>query len=140
SQIVSKIVKSSGNINKRSENGQTALQVAAHSGNQQIVETLLEEGASFGVADGKGLSALHYAVIGGHRMIVQTLLRPPALSFRSSNSDINTRRPVPGHSTHRRLPCADPDTTDNTGRSPLHLASAFGSLSMVELLVEGGAN
>ena len=30
--------------------------------------------------------------------------------------------------------------TDNAGRTPLHLASAFGSLSIVNLLVQGGAN
>ncbi|TVY34151.1 Protein TANC1, partial [Lachnellula occidentalis] len=61
-------------INEQDSDGRTALHVAAQSGDEEMVETLLKHGADPKALDKHGLDALHCAVKQGHEEVVETLL------------------------------------------------------------------
>ncbi|KFY12770.1 hypothetical protein V492_03666 [Pseudogymnoascus sp. VKM F-4246] len=61
-------------INEQDSDGRTALHVAAQSGDEEMVETLVKHGADPKIIDKHGLDAIHYAVTQGHEEIVEILL------------------------------------------------------------------
>ena len=68
-------------LNMSSDYGETALMLAAFSGNEDLTKTLVEKGASINKTI--GWSALHYAATNGHDEIVSYLL--------SKGGDVNAR-------------------------------------------------
>jgi len=63
-------------LNKRADNGNTALMLAAWKNNVPAVKTLLEKGA---IVNQSGWTALHYAAAVGNNEIVQMLLDKKAI-------------------------------------------------------------
>lgn len=61
-------------INEPDTNGRTALHVAAQYGDEEMVETLLKNGADPEILDKDGLDALHSAVEHGHEEVAEMLL------------------------------------------------------------------
>lgn len=61
-------------INEQDSDGRTALHVAAQSGDEEMVETLMKHGADPKTLDKHGLDALHCAVKQGHEEVVEILL------------------------------------------------------------------
>ncbi len=100
------------NINAKDRNGHTALTTAAKLGKEDVVATLLEQGADIASITTKGRTALHYAASNGHTAIVQLLI--------SKGAKVNVK-----------------DVEEHT---PLMLASIYGFSKTVQALLENGAN
>ncbi|ATY58984.1 ankyrin 2,3 unc44 [Cordyceps militaris] len=92
---------------------ETPLVMAIRCGNAEIVEALLESGADHSAQDRMGCAALHEVIESGQVEIARLLLQ---------------------HGANPSLP------RPLTGETPLHTAILTGSLDMVKLLVDGGAD
>lgn len=97
----------SGGYNQR-----TALHCAAETGQQQIVELLLQYESDTNSQDRYGLTPLHYAVIGGHENVIKLLL-PRIRSINQESKD---------------------------GRTPWSCARSSGQTQIERLLLEAGAD
>lgn len=117
---------------------------AARSGFTHVLQYLSEHGATnFGSTPGTW-SPLHVAALGGHDDTVRWLLEKHCdtsaltpngwtpLSAAAIGGDAPT--------VQRLLPHSVIDYTDLYGRTPLHLAAAFGHASVVAFLADQGAN
>jgi ankyrin repeat protein/L-ascorbate metabolism protein UlaG (beta-lactamase superfamily) len=111
-QVKKLIIKNPALLNGRSEAGRTALQLAAFSGQVEVVALLLEKGADVNMKSIKNKrSPLHFAVWKGHTKVAHLLLKGGA----------------------------DLESKEVDGETPLHYAAASGELSVVKLLVAKGA-
>jgi ankyrin repeat protein len=61
------------NVDSRDRHGQTALMLAAHAGNRELVELLIAHRASLNATAKYGLSALMLAIVAGHAEIARLL-------------------------------------------------------------------
>ena len=59
---------------EETEEGLTALNIAARNGSVEIIELLLEEGANPMIKSKKGISNLHFAAIGNSPLIMALFL------------------------------------------------------------------
>ena len=111
--IVRNLILAGASVLDMTPGGQTALQIAAENGLAEVASVLLSNGVDFTAVDNRGNSALHSAVKEGHLEITRVLL---------TESSINA------------------ETTNNKGRSPLHVLANFGkpdsSVAIYELFME----
>ena len=127
----------------RFEGEQTALMVAAISGQLEAVRCLIEDGAGVNLRDGGKYTALHWAAFYRRSHVVEELLDAGAeinvtqnsgdtpLSLAVTRGHINVAR----HLLERQ---ADPNIASNHG-SPLAIASGKKNQEMVALLSQFGA-
>lgn len=94
---------------------QSALIIAAKQGRADVVEILLKNGATANIADKDGRTALHYAASLKDPTILSQLLKGPSL-----NVDVNVK--------------------DNSGTTPLHIASSQGWTENIKELIKSGAD
>lgn len=110
--IVESYIKKKIDINKKSLEGDTALNYAACSCNRAIVKLLLQNGAIADTASSSGFRALHWSAYYGDQEITQLLLQ---------------------HS-------ATIDIEDNSGNTPLCWAASNNKKNMVIMLVQNNAS
>ena len=112
--VAQKLLENGADVNLRSEdyNQRTALHCAAETGQQRIVELLLQYKSDPDSQDQYGMTPLHYAVIGGHEDVLKLLL--------SKTQDINQK--------------------SKDGRTPWSCAKGSGQTQIEHLLVEAGAD
>ncbi len=112
--IVQALLEKGADVSLQSEayNERTALHCAAESGQQRIVELLLQYESDTDSQDQHGLTPLHYAVIGGHENVVKLLL-PKIRSINQKSKD---------------------------GRTPWSCAKSLGQTQIECLLLEAGAD
>ncbi|KAJ4444209.1 hypothetical protein ANN_06000 [Periplaneta americana] len=105
-------------LNSRDNRGESPLFQAVSSGNMPCVKRLLEAGADFTCTLDGNMTVLHRAAEGNHPEVLEELLR-----YNLSNKDsfINTK-------------------TDPGGLTPLHIASIFGYLACVNILLSFGCD
>ena len=132
------------------EDGLSALHVACESGQEDVVQQLLQLGANANVTDIDGNTAYHLAVTSGHGKCLKVLLDND-LQFLGSqqlvkrlslqNCDGHTPLMLAASSNHvpiaLQLLCADADVTATskiTGDTALHIAARKGYLDMTRLL------
>ncbi len=140
-------------VNAADKRSTTSLLAAAYNGNQRMLDMLLEAGADSTTIDASGKSAIVYAAARGYLEIVERLFE------QSEKIDVNARYGnnltalmwAAGHGNDVPAPDglavveyllakgADPDLTDNRGRSALHIAAERGHTSIVKRLVKVGA-
>lgn len=65
-------------VNSRDRHGQTALMLAAHAGQREVVETLVAHRTDLNVTAKFGLSALMLAIVAGHEEIALLLAQAGA--------------------------------------------------------------
>lgn len=134
-------------IQHQDEDDDTPLHLAARSGEQSIVHSLLLEGAPMDALNSLGQTPLHVAVIFGHLPAVQTLLAfgsdttlrygednisvLDAAASRSGRLDILRALVKHGVNVNASKNCL--------GHTALHLAAEHNHADNVELLVEAGA-
>jgi hypothetical protein len=99
-------------VNAKDIIGATALHVASSSGNEAIVEFLLNFGPDLSIQNSFGSAALDEAAWGGHSNIVRRLL--------SSGALVNSK--------------------DDYGYTALHSAASSGHLETIKILCENGAD
>lgn len=154
------------NVNAFERDGWTALMIASHAGDEEMVSLLIEYGASSTHVANDGIStALGVALRQGNRDIVQRLLISvmtdalitgdgPAIlkalaDGASPNSALETGwTPLIFMVTHNDLTGAqavldsgaDVNMAENDGWSPVMMAADSGNIEMVKLLLENGAD
>jgi ankyrin repeat protein len=69
-----RVIAAGGDVNERSVDGTTALHWAAHNGDLELVELLLERGADATVRNDYGMTAIAAAAVEGDRGIVKALI------------------------------------------------------------------
>lgn len=77
-QTVRTLLAQGTDIDSRDRYGQTALMLAAHAGQREIVETLIAHRANLNVTAKFGLSALMLAIVAGHEEIAILLAQSGA--------------------------------------------------------------
>ncbi|KAF3482696.1 ankyrin repeat domain-containing protein [Arthroderma uncinatum] len=90
--------------------GRTALAVAAHCGNEEVVDYLLQKGAKFDIQEIDGSTPLHLAASRGHTGAIQVLL--------SAVEDTNIK--------------------DSLGRTPFWVAAEGGHIDAARMLLAAG--
>ena len=109
--IIRYLVRNGADIEATTQQGSSALQVAAFSGQMKAVEVLVDLGADIEKKDDAKCSALYMASWQNHADVVKWLLDKDA----------------------------DSDSFISTGFTPLHIAAKNGYLEPIQLLLEAGA-
>jgi len=94
-------------VNEKNSKGQTPLQVAAESGSEKLIKTLIESGSNVNHVDDDGTTALLIASSAGHAPVIRALI--------AAGADLNK--------------------TDLSGQSCLHLAAWGGHVDAVAELL-----
>ncbi|KAJ8945242.1 hypothetical protein NQ318_016662 [Aromia moschata] len=133
--------------NNCNEKGQNLLIIATLLGNCDIVELLLEENVNVNFSDCLGRTALHYAACRGHQDILLLLINSGAnvnaidsdknmpLHFACSNGHENCVKGLIYSSAEVEL-----NIGNFFGDTPLNLATKWGYLDIVKILLENGAS
>lgn len=133
-------------LDHASNDGRTALHVAAESRNQMAAECLLQAGASYHLNDASGRRPIHIAAECGHRSITYLLLKQPVHNYgKDQHGRSLLHFLVMWHSDAFVRKCmgvlhGKVDVKDHFGRTPLHFASIFQNSPAVSVLLELGAN
>jgi ankyrin repeat protein len=86
-QIVLDLVGRGADVDARDRYGQTALMLAAHTGQREVVEALIAHRANLNITAKFGLSALMLALVAGHTEVARLLAKAGAdLSFRGTGA------------------------------------------------------
>ncbi|XP_048246402.1 ankyrin repeat domain-containing protein 50-like [Haliotis rufescens] len=125
-------------INKRRNDGRTALMWVAWHGKETVFRYLLDKGAECSLVDNDGHNTLHYACHGGHIGIVNYVIDRPTLNI--SNRDLRGRTALMiaatyGHKDVFELLVgkdSDISHTDKHGNTILHAACSGGDVEMVQ--------
>ena len=142
-EIVKLLLKMNNiDVNVRGEFGETPLNVASDRGHAAVVALLLQaDGILINTTCDFGRSPLHRAASRGHEKVVTMLLDTGALDVNSADKLGSTpfSSAIAGHNTavaQLLLYCkAQYDLKDKEGKTPLAIASAFGSIAGVSLLL-----
>jgi ankyrin repeat protein len=132
-------------INERTTWGTTALVIACHVGNIDIVKLLLDAGADVAIADCDRWGPLHIACERGDIKIVKLLLESGA---DISSATLGSWTPLLvacyiGHAHIVKLLLdrgANPSDSNSSGRTSLHMACCIGNSKIAKLLLDKGAN
>ena len=117
------------NVNDTAADGNSALVVAAHSGHGSLAAFLLERGAHPN-ANGAGYTVLHAAVLRGDRELVNASLAQGAHPNLQLANGTPFRRSGPDYFFPASL----------IGSTPFLLAANYGSVDMMRVLADAGAN
>jgi ankyrin repeat protein len=123
------LVAAGANVNDVAPYGVSATVLAAHSGNGELVEFLLQKGADPNAA-GAGYTALHAAILRGNKKAVRALLARGA----DPNAKVLASTPVRRASEDFYFHPAF------VGATPFWLAARFGQPDVMRLLAEHGAD
>jgi ankyrin repeat protein len=123
------LVAAGADVNDETAQGISATVLAAHSGNGDLVEFLLEKGADPNAAEG-GYTALHAAILRGNRKAVAALLARRA----DPNAKLRVATPVRRSSQDFYFHPA------YVGATPFWLAARFCQPDVMRLLAKHGAD
>jgi len=129
-KVAEMLIKSGADVNAPSDNGETAVHVAARFGNLKVLKLLINEKADTAKRAKNGESALHHAIRAGHYSLLEELVR---LLFQVKSKAV------------AKLVINMP--TDK-GETPLHYAAQLSKskvkgntdIDIVKLLLEHGAD
>jgi len=123
----------------------TALAVAAHCGNDDIVGVLLQRRASLRVVDFSGMTPLHLAASRGHYRVVEQLLHDHA-EIDCLTPDRKTPLRLASDEGYEEVTMlllhrdAKVNARDSQQLTALHAAAKTGDAAMVDILVANGAD
>uniref|UniRef100_A0A7N4NGK8 E3 ubiquitin-protein ligase MIB2 n=1 Tax=Sarcophilus harrisii TaxID=9305 RepID=A0A7N4NGK8_SARHA len=121
--------------------GRTALQVAAHLGQAELVRLLLQAHAGTDVRDDEGDTALHYAAFGNQAEVARVLLSRGASANLINNAKCTALHVAvrKGFLEVARVLCeqgCDVNIPDMCGDTPLHCAISADAKGIIEILTE----
>jgi uncharacterized protein len=128
-EIAQVLLDAGGDVNEATAVGESGLVLAVRSGNVKFAEYLLGRGADVNAA-GAGYTALHAAVLRGEKGLVKALLDRGA----DPNAPVRQGTPSRRFSSDYSLPY------QSIGVNALWLASQFGEIEMMRLLLDKGAD
>ena len=132
-------------INKRDLDGKTALFLAVIQGQPTVVQLLLNQGADPCIPSYEKETVLHAASFHGRLQVLKDLLQlallKPFINGKDSSGKTPLHQAVCGDSKPEIVQClldrgADPNTRDQTGNTPLHLACQHGHVESFDLLMK----
>jgi len=129
----------------RTEDGSTALHLAALDGHSAIARLLLDSKAQVNARGLREETPLHMAMYDGHREVAEVLLAGQA-DVNAQNTAGETPLHVAARKGHRELVAllleqhADVNAKDRQEATPLHAAAAEGHKEVAELLLSGNAD
>jgi len=123
------LLDAGADVNETTAAGESSLVLAAHSGNVKFADYLLSRGANVNTA-AAGYTALHAAVLRGEVGLVKALLDQGA----DPNAPLRHGTPSRRFSSDYALP------SKALGVNALWLASQFGEIEMMRLLLQKGAD
>ena len=129
------------NPNLRDISGNTPLYVASQNGDLECVKLIIETSVDLNMTNESNRTALHIACINGHKGIVEYLLTHAKCN--PEVRDINGNTPLYVASQKGDLECVkliietsvDPDMTNESNRTALHIACINGHKGIVEYLL-----
>eukprot|EP01094_Clydonella_sp_ATCC50884_P018346 TRINITY_DN3380_c0_g1_i2.p1 TRINITY_DN3380_c0_g1~~TRINITY_DN3380_c0_g1_i2.p1 ORF type:complete len:1629 (-),score=673.34 TRINITY_DN3380_c0_g1_i2:147-5033(-) len=130
-------------INGQNEYGQTALYVAAGTGQLRVLQMLVDAGANANVADFTNRTALHQCAVEGQKATALILCSQGAANVNAR--DMHGRTPLHGAAEWGRKEMAAflltrrkviKVPTDNLGQTPLHRAAITGRRNTTKLLLK----
>ncbi|CAG2205154.1 unnamed protein product [Mytilus edulis] len=131
--IVKMLVENKGDITPQNEEGFTCVSEASAHGNDAILAYFIEHGADVNIPNIKGNTPLMLAASNGHLNIVQMLLEHQAGVTIWDKKGIKNKLEFLIH--ERAI-----NKANNSGYSSLMLASKNGHASIVQMLLDNGAN
>lgn len=127
------------------QSGRSALSVAAHCGNEEVVRLLLQYGATVDERDASLLAPLHLASLRGHLNVIEVLLQEQAdVDIKGPNDQTPLR--IASEKGEIEVAAAllrrgaKANARDAKQMTPLHIAAKQGDEPMTELLVGHGAH
>jgi ankyrin repeat protein len=145
SEVTTLLSSENEGISIRTDDGQTALLLAARRGHIDILKILLDTEANVDDRDCNNWTALHNAVILGHTEAVDILLAAGADAGTMTKPGSWTPLHLAAHSEHvsvmESLLAANVDVIsvqDNNGRTALHYAVSLGNMGLVDGLLRAG--
>ncbi|KAG4067487.1 hypothetical protein HA402_002764 [Bradysia odoriphaga] len=145
----SAIIEERPNVNTPNSNGITPLHVASMNGLPKMVNLLLALEADLTATDENNWTALHYASARGHQNVLLLLLHAGAeincqtndkytpLHFSCLNGHLGCVKALLYYSDHIKVKI-DKNLPNKMGDTPLHLASTWGFVEIIETLLEYG--
>ncbi|KAL8735470.1 MAG: hypothetical protein Q9181_002813 [Wetmoreana brouardii] len=128
-----------------SDDGKTALHLAAEKGEQMVVRVLLDRMQDINVQDKQGRTALYLAVENKHEKVVETLVaRRHGVDVQDHEGQTALHLAVAGGEEGIVEILLQVDVNlelrDNTGRTALHVAAQMGFHRVMQQLLDKGAD
>ncbi|CAB3253574.1 unnamed protein product [Arctia plantaginis] len=149
-KISRNLLKTSPTVISRDSHGLTPLHVACIHGKANIVECLIEMNSDVNATDLNECTPLHYASARGHQNALLLLLHSGAninqanidknmpLHMAVNNGHLNCVKALIYFAEHSRRKI-EINCVNESGNTPLHLASKWGYEGIARLLIENGA-
>lgn len=142
--VLEMLLRHGADINAQNEFGQSTLHCAVD-GKIGIVKFLLSRGGRVEIRTGRGHSVLHLALLEGRSKVCETLL---GVGADINDADDKGRTPLMNVCRQTRISAAefllknraDVARRDRQQRTALHYAAKRGSLMLVRMLIEAGAD
>lgn len=146
--MVELMINENCNVNAKDENGWNALHFSSYYGHYQVIERLIASGVSTDAITSRNETPLLFAVKRNHFAVAERLLRCTKVSNLVGAEDERSEKPV--HHTARTGSVeifkllmsngAKINGENSFGWQPLHIATAYGHLALVQSLLQQGAN
>ena len=146
--MVELMIQEDCDTDARDENGWNALHFASHNGHYHVIERLIANNASAKATTSRKETPLIFAIRGGHFAAVDRLLRSDNSGSLANAEDERCQQPV--HHAVRggsveifNLLMSNGGKVNGEncfGWRPIHIATAYGHLALVERLLEQGAS
>lgn len=132
-------------LDDQSQDGKTALHIAAENGKTSTVQMLLSLRPDTLAQDAMGRTALHLAVRNEHEDVIQELVKNSICLEVQDQGGQTALHSAAANGYDRAVAClvaagADLECKDSRGQSALHLAAANGWDNILQLLFNGGAD